>query len=403
MKLQNLNNYIKITNDHSPLLNWSYTKVMNKKSKREVNFKSIGEVWAEFLLTVGVPKPWTAFTDYIDTTNQVIKFLGFSNYFDMAVIAINPDLNFKKFRYNGFTANSFLVSCHPSITPKFVMKNPRYNWDTRGLAYNPHLDIPFIRYIMQNYQVDSEFKTLISHHPNITWEDITNNLDIRWDFSNGVSLNPNVDWRIIENNFDDFAWSIKTFTSNVNFNLDLVIEYPDLDWDWSVISKHPELDLKKVKQIGITKPWDWDVLSQHIYVDEIFNTYQDTYYKWNFKFISANPDLILEDVRLNPNKNWNIELLLGNKNIQLQLFERGIDVWEFDKIFKYLKIHKRYQVYKKVNGTKLLYGIISDSPCLCWEVVISNPDAGWDLTKIANNKFHVQREYMKKRVKDCAP
>ena len=71
----------------------------------------------------------------------------------------------------------------------------------------------YLKFIKQH--LDKFNLTTLSKNPNITWDMIINNSDINWDWKNGISLNPNIIWDDIYSTYDS-RWSWDNLISHPN-------------------------------------------------------------------------------------------------------------------------------------------------------------------------------------------
>ncbi len=112
---------------------------------------------------------------------------------------------------------------------------------------------------------------------------------------------------------------------------------------------------------------------------------------WSYQQISINPNINLDIVKKNKDKDWDYKILLYNKNI------RGKDILE-DDIFKNLKkfivnnfdaVERKESwdfLQKCENQFKLNYDNISLNENITWEIVSKNINKPWNFKNLSLNK-----------------
>lgn len=90
----------------------------------------------------------------------------------------------------------------------------------------------------------------------------------------------------------------------------LLYSFPDKPWDWSSLSRHPNLfsSIEKYRHL----PWDWDsiVYNPEVDIDTLINSPE--FEKLNYHTLSYNRSLTSDFVVKTISKNWNWERISGN-------------------------------------------------------------------------------------------
>lgn len=237
---------------------------------------------------------------------------------------------------------------------KLILRYPDKNWDWTVLSESVAISSSFIS---QNIDLPWDLDSLVSSFP---WEEmlpiVLKNPDKLWHWSwisswalsneeiilldtklnfAILSLHADLDF-IISNQHYQWSWS------NVSDRLDVqlpryVLEYPDLPWDYSALSKSPFLGTALI-EARIDKPWNWDVLSLNVSIN------------WNF-------------IKKHLDKPWNWE----------KLSMSTITTW--DIISKNLKWNWNWKVLTKYNTN------------LSWKIIIQNPQINWDFEALSKNNL----------------
>jgi hypothetical protein len=121
-------------------------------------------------------------------------------------------------------------------------------------------------------------------------EDIKNNPEISYCWG---LLSISIPWNIIKNN-PEFPWIYSWVSRNPNITIDNVLDNIDKPWDWEALSENINMDNKSIKK---TDKWKYPnlFLNPNYKKDKIYNTE----FIYNY---AMNPNLKYEDIDL-VNKN----------------------------------------------------------------------------------------------------
>lgn len=220
-----------------------------------------------------------------------------------------------------------------------IVNNPQHPWDYNEVSSHPGLTWD----VVAKYSHLPWDYTALSSHPCITWDIVCANPHIKWD-RDGLDVNPNITEDIVKNNMDS-AWfnnrnteflvyfSLKDKSDNdiglIYFRnlltqtpenhdwsrqtLRLIKEYPNGPLDWLKISERIVIDESTMEQYMDYK-WNWIVMSKHFSLD-FYLKHKDEK-PWEWRLISANPNITWTDIRKNPDLKWSVNELLGNWMLQ---------------------------------------------------------------------------------------
>ena len=240
-----------------------------------------------------------------------------------------------------------------SVIKKHIFKN----WDFEKLSNNKglfdisELDFPIVIDILHmtkergwNYKNLSFL--LANHTHNTVILDIMsgyieNNIDLGWDFQELSELEEmgNI---FVKHPYKN--WNFSRICSLQYFNIYIIDKYPDLDWDWDVLSIPRfgaifPITFEFYKR-HINKPW-WinklaQTLSQNQNIDWQF-VRENIDFNWNFYELSCNPNLDFDLVIDFPEKNWYIENITKN---HINNLRRKFEL-KFNKEYEAIKIIER--------------------------------------------------------------
>ena len=252
-----------------------------------------------------------------------------------------------------------------------VRENP-YDpkWDYKKLSEDPDLDI--------DYAVSS-FINLpwnwyrISHHPKFTWGDWNEEI-YSYDYNHLSKLLP-TDWDIVEYfPEENWCWTTLSMKPKSDINWELVARShnrPNFKWDWRALSANPDLDWSFVGT-NLHLPWDWKELSRHCNID------------WSF-------------VLANASQQWDWELLSNQYEIDWTVVHQLSDKpWKFDAILtvntdvRWLDISEE-EHYKKAERIGEDYWVMlsscvhfnSNTRKIDFSYVLLNHTLPWDYNKLS--------------------
>ena len=226
-------------------------------------------------------------------------------------------LNFiKKYSYNW---NYYYLSKNPNITEEFILKYPYKNWD--------------IKYLIKNNKI-TDFKALskfiniteyiIDNYPNKPW-------DWKWIIENtNISVEKHIQLDLIKKY--SYKWNYKKLSKNPNITKEFILKYPYQNWN-NKINKSQEWIIENTN-ISVEKYIQLDLIEKYPY-------------KWNYYYLSKNPNITKEFILKYPYQNWDIEYLINNNKIT-----------DF-KILSKFKYIDDYFIIKYINKQQFFYKILN--------------------------------------------
>ena len=207
------------------------------------------------------------------------------------------------------------LSKNLNITEEFILKYPYQQWD--------------IDYLIENNKITdfnslSKFKNInkdiIDKYSNKSW-------NLKWLIKN---TNIDVEKYISLELFKKYKnkWDYNDLSKILNINEEFILKYPYQNWDIEYLIKNNKITdfnaLSKFKYINQdiidkypNKPWDWEWLIENTGINVKryipFNLIEKYKNKWDYWYLSKNPNLIEEFILKYPYQNWDIEYLINNK------------------------------------------------------------------------------------------
>ena len=207
---------------------WNYNSTDNEESNSRENVEYIIEWDYKHYLLYNPNCTWTDFKDMLKTLKKIrgsihrflheyIHEILKQPYITLTIVKKNPKL---------FPANKLhYLSWNPNITWNDVVNNPDIRWNYLPLSQNQH----------------------------ITWDIIEANPTKPWDYI-FIAHNPNITWDIIEAN-PTKPWYYLIYSSNPNITWDIVSQHPEYDWAITALLKNKmgkrESSIKNMKRAKI--------------------------------------------------------------------------------------------------------------------------------------------------------
>lgn len=206
------------------------------------------------------------------------------------------------------------VSMNSSITEADVVSNLEYPWDFEGLCMNPNMSMSFFnRYVVKPVEVHRIDWHLLSSNPSITMIDVINNPTYSWD-DRYLSLNPNLTSNFILNEGKSRNWYVPLVSSNSGITERDIFKSTlssMFDWDYRNLSANPNLPIAFVNN-HMKKNWNFHSISTQASIQDI-NIFQKV--KWDGHGLSMNENISYDYVQLHRNVKWDYASLLMNKGV----------------------------------------------------------------------------------------
>jgi len=242
----------------------------------------------------------------LSTLEQILLKYPNKSSWDFNLLTQNPNISQPFIKdHPEFPWDASVLLDNPNIEESYIENNPALPWNYQSLSLFPHLSLFFIeRHIHEKWDFD-----MLSLHPNIDFSLVKNHPELPWNYDifckhgHGLSIhlynnhpdfpwskiylvcNPCIRWKDVKNS-DLFAYA-SYFSENPNITLDIIKEHPEIKWNWGRISRTI-------------------LLTEEMLLEE---------WPWNFYWLSSNPSLTWKMVNQQRSKNWDLEYLFSNFEI----------------------------------------------------------------------------------------
>ena len=395
-----------------------------EKYKYKWNYKDLSEnlnLTEEFILKYSYKK-WNI--NYLIKNNKITNFNTLTKFKNINHYDINKYLD-KPWDWEWLIENINIRV--EKYIPLNLIEKYSYKWDYWELSFNLNLIEEFILkypyklwnidYLIENNKITdfntlSKFKNIneyiINRYPNKPW-------DWEWLIENtNIILIPNNLIEKYENRQDYYKLS-----RNQNITQEFILKYPNKNWDIEYLIENNKITnfkaLTKFKYIYSYiinkysyKTWDWEWLIENTDINIEyhipFNLIEKYPYKWDYQYLSYNPNLTEDFILKYSYQNWDIDYLIKNNKITdfnaLSKFKSickyiidkyPTKSWDCEWLIENTDINIEYHIpFNLIEKYpyKWFYFYLSINPNLTEEFILKYPYQYWNIDYlIKNNKI----------------
>lgn len=287
------------------------------------------------------------------------------------LLALFPE---KTWNYQDLTMNSnisldFIESHALPLDKKTTKDFKKIPWEYHLLVNNPNLTIQYIdkHYDKRWKHIYASIRSVFVNREffnNLSAKTMINNKD--FSFDSVISINPNITWDIVRNN-SDIKWNYDPLSANANITMEIIKAHPEIKWNYRFISRNPNITWEMVKN-NIGEEWDWDDLSEMIPISIILNNINNN---WDWRNVFGyNPSVTLESIIDKPFLKEYYENLLANPGITWE------NIQTHPELLKLLNDFPNYSLPE-----------LSKNPNLNWKIIYTNTNIEWDFHRLSQNSF----------------
>jgi hypothetical protein len=221
------------------------------------------------------------------------------------------------------------VSKNINVTERIVREHLYYEWDYESLCFNPNMSFKFFNEFI--IKPDAMLRVdwhAISSNPSIHMIDVIDHPQLLW-IDRYLSTNPNLTSNFILNEGKDRQWCVPLVCSNPGITARDIFKSTlksMFDWDYRNLSANPNIPIKYVCDRP-DQDWNYHSISTNASLTDI-QTYHQV--DWDAHGLSMNTNINMEYIKSHPNVRWHRPALLSNANINIstiidnhQLFSDG--------------------------------------------------------------------------------
>lgn len=254
-------------------------------------------------------------------------------------ISERPDLTIPFMKHFSNKLDWFRISAR--IDFHLVIENPDLPWCSEGLSLNEKITVDEI---IENPQIEWNFK-LLSKHIDINF--IYANTALLWD---DKTLLKRVNLNFIREHFNPKWLDYSAISYNPNLTIEFILEYPSFYWYWESVYANLKLEdiIKHHLQLAHFEAF------QRVYPNYCVEHYQENILNWPIlanrvsldileKYpnkpwtdLSYNKNITMDFILEHPALPWDYKGLSGNNQITLQDILNNWDKpWSIDQVLKY--------------------------------------------------------------------
>jgi hypothetical protein len=280
----------------------------------------------------------------------------------------------------------YYISMNYSITLKFIKKyKDQLNW--KMLSKDANFD---------KYYIDSklpwDIKTL-SRNDTLPLQYVLDYPEEKWNWNN-LSINIVATPKEFQENIN-LPWNFENLSSNTNINMKLVLDNINKDWNFFSLSSNSAIKITDIEK-NINLPWDYINIS---YNDNLTSSNIEFIIEhinngWSWERININGIIKLSDLELYPQltKTPNFyQHFSNNPNLTVEYIEENINKnWDWNSISNNRNFTLYDIIYGIVSNFKWNYRYLSNNPNLTYDFIYENREKPWNWDAISNNQFNTE-------------
>lgn len=251
--------------------------------------------------------------------------------------AYNINLNIRVLRENpGIFWPFNVVSCNPAMTPEVVFANLDLDWQMFHIARNRSFTLDDVLEFARLKNIEPDFRAL-SANPNITQTDILRYPEAKWSYLR-LFENSNLSWNFIKT-FPTNTYTFMHISKNPVITPAIVRANSKRRWDYQVLAENPSFTWKDIqKNVKLRKHQNCfisnnpnltlDFIREELNKEDPVNLIMDNvwqnpglmpedivnvdFFDGDYQALSFNPNLTVNFVRERIECDWNFEALSAN-------------------------------------------------------------------------------------------
>ena len=190
---------------------------------------------------------------------------------------------------------------------------------------------------------------------------------------NAVMCNKNITMRTIENH-PEFPWNTD-LAMNPNLTFKFIQEHLDVDWRWTILSRHKCITLEIIDKYNNDPNYHWDIIGISANPNltiEYIRSHPDAY--WDYGAISKNSTFTIEDIETNSDLPWDYPYICLNPNVSLDFIKKRVN---------YLR-EKHHYSDKDIN-LNIDWNFLAKNPAISLRDIEENLSLPWKGQYLSSN------------------
>ena len=319
-----------------------------KRQIKSINKKRQQQYWKLICDNRDKVRSWSYVSENINVTPKLVMDNP-NEKWDWSKLCTNPTITLEFLEQNLHKPLWWEgISRRVDLTEAFIDKYPNNRWDWYSIAGNRNISLAKIMYYTDMSRYKLWYYTIYNNSyqdSNASWETInkyrwtiiSRSVNLTMDIINGLSeCSSGVLPEILSDNFleEDGRKSLSTLLSDIQ-RYKLCIN--DIVWDWREISMNAAITLQDVddnphkpwvynSRIGHESGWTPHSLSSN---PNLTMTYINKHLDkgWNWAEVSANSAITMDDIDNNPHIPWAsyVDHIVENPNITVSMYNKYTD------------------------------------------------------------------------------
>jgi hypothetical protein len=190
------------------------------------------------------------------------------------------------------------------------------------------------------------WNTTLAMNPNLIFEFIQEHLDVDWRWTI-LSRHKCITLEIIDkyNNDPNYHWDIIGISANPNLTIEYIRSHPAANWDYAAISENSAFTIEDI-ETNLDLPWNYsyiclnpnvslDLIKKHVNYLREKHYYSDINLIIDWNFLAKNPAISLRDIEENLSLPWKGQHLSSNPNLTLEFVKCHSEIkWNYYNLAK---------------------------------------------------------------------
>lgn len=284
---------------------------------------------------------------------------------DWNALSANPCISFQfMLEHPAFPWNPKYVSRNTNVYEMDIREHLDYQWDYESLCMNSNLSMQFFNeFIIKPDEVRQIDWHHLSSNSCISISDIKQHPQYNWD-DRYLSANPNITSNFILNEGRDRKWFVPFVCANTGINERDILKSTMkelFDWDYKNLSANPNLPTVFVKD-NLDNDWNFHTISSNASLTNIELYHQ---IPWDDHGKSMNRNLSFAYVYKFRKVNWHLPSIMANSSIILNTID-------LDWVRSRWNDSKPLEYYLSSNSSITAKWIERNQRNLCWKRLSTN-------------------------------
>jgi hypothetical protein len=216
----------------------------------------------------------------------------------------------------------------------------------------------------------SKYWYYVSRNKFITLDDVAQNLDLPWNWN---ELTYKTSFKTITAN-KHLPWYWNEKIRVLDFDIQFVKDNPQINFDWSTISRHALNITDEFVEQNLHLPWNWEKCVQNIYfpIKSVYMIIARYGVPWTSQ-IMDNANITMDFIKNNPQLKFDYDKLTYNRNIKFRDIKQNSHLpWQWNAV-----CHKEDYIADNFNEDRIKISSKASLP-----YILAHPELNWSYSTI---------------------